>query len=124
MATNRCRKKRTFLVHFSFPLLLLIFFNLFWLPSTQAATDCATVTEIPQTECETLLSFYNSTDGPNWSDSPGNNWNVTNTPCSDWEGITCDGGYVTEIYKFCKLMGLIPDLSALTQLQTIDLLGA
>jgi len=60
-----------------------------WSPLTQAATDCAVVTEIPVAECETLIALYNNTDGEHWSDNTG--WNVTNTPCS-WYGITCNGG--------------------------------
>ncbi|EDN70503.1 hypothetical protein BGP_1053 [Beggiatoa sp. PS] len=63
-----------------------------------AATDCTTVTEIPQIECEALVALYESTDGPNWTDSPDNNWNVINTPCS-WEGITCEAGHVTKISR-------------------------
>jgi hypothetical protein len=56
---------------------------------SQGTTDCTQVTEIPQTECEALVALYNSTNGPNWSDSPDNNWNMTNEPCS-WEGVDCD----------------------------------
>ena len=56
-----------------------VLLSLTLLPGVQAATDCVAVTEIPQVECEALVALYNSTDGPNWEDSPGNNWNVTNT---------------------------------------------
>jgi len=47
-------------------------------PLVQAATDCATVSQIPQVECEALVALYNSAGGPNWSDNSSNNWNVTN----------------------------------------------
>ena len=72
------------LAQFLFLLTSILVFNLSWLPSSLAATDCSNVavTTIPQAECETLVALYNSTDGPNWTDSPGNNWNITNTPCS------------------------------------------
>jgi len=65
-------------------------------PVSPTVTDCTVVTEIPQVECEALVALYKSTDGPNWKDSPENNWNVTNTPCS-WKNITCNNGHVTAI---------------------------
>ncbi len=91
----------------------------------QAATDCVIVsaldvvlqTEISQVECESLLELYHSTDGPNWTNNEG--WNVTNAPCS-WFGVTCNAGYVTEIYlnddgngvyRGNGLTGQIPDLN-------------
>jgi Leucine-rich repeat (LRR) protein len=63
---------------------------LVWLSanSTQAATDCNAVTEIPVSECQSLLEFYNSTGGTKWKNKTG--WNETNTPCS-WFGVTCSG---------------------------------
>ncbi|EDN71144.1 receptor protein kinase-like protein [Beggiatoa sp. PS] len=111
-----------------FPSLL----GLVWLPIAQAATDCTAVTEIPQVECEALVALYNSTDGANWYDSPGNGWNVTNTPCS-WWGITCSTGQVTGIdlsgaqldengQPFGRLNGTIPtSLGNLSQLEKLDL---
>jgi Leucine-rich repeat (LRR) protein len=99
-----------------------------WSSWAQAATDCATVTEISSAECSALVALYNSTNGPNWVDTPANNWNVTNTPCS-WMGVTCDGisplpQHVTDITRREKrLVGTLPDLSALTSLQTLDLVG-
>jgi hypothetical protein len=96
---------------------ILMLFPLF----AQAATDCTAVTEIPQAECETLVALYNATDGPNWTDSALNNWNVTNTPCS-WRWITCSGGRVTRISRGSQgLKENLPDLSALTQLQELYL---
>ena len=59
---------------------ILLFSSLMFLTGAQAATDCAQVTEIPQAECEELLTFYWNTNGPNWGKNEG--WNVTNTPCS------------------------------------------
>ncbi len=91
----------------------------------QAATNCAAVTEIPQAECETLVALYNSTDGANWTNSPNNNWNITNKPCGwegGWWGVTCSNGHVTEISRYQQnLVGTLPDLSALVNLQRLDL---
>jgi len=62
-----------------------------------AATDCTKVTEIPVSECQSLLELYNNTDGENWKNKTG--WNETNTPCR-WFGITCSGGSVRKIELF------------------------
>jgi Leucine-rich repeat (LRR) protein len=87
-------------------------------PLAQAATDCAAVTEIPSTECEILIDFYNSTDGVNWIRNGG--WNVTNTPCS-WYGVSCSGGHVSKLYLDSnKLTGSIPsELGNLSMLREI-----
>jgi Leucine-rich repeat (LRR) protein len=91
------------------------------IPPALAATNCTQVNQIPQSECNTLVILYKSTDGPNWNDSPDNNWYITNTPC-DWAGITCSGRHVTEINREDKrLVGTLPNLSALTYLQSLDL---
>ena len=44
-----------------------------FLPTTQAATDCNAVTEIPVSECQSLLELYNSTNGAYWRYNTG--WN-------------------------------------------------
>jgi len=62
-----------------------------------AATDCNQVTEIPVSECQSLLELYNNTDGANWRVKTG--WNETNTPCS-WFGITCEAGHVSQIVSY------------------------
>lgn len=86
-----------------------------------AATDCKQVTQISPPECETLVALYKSTDGPNWNDSQTNNWNITNEPCQ-WAGITCENAHVTQINReYANLVGTLPDLSALTALQSLDL---
>ncbi|BAP57680.1 hypothetical protein THII_3383 [Thioploca ingrica] len=92
------------------------------MPSVLAATDCTrTNSQNSRAECQALVNFYNSTDGEHWSDSPSNNWNVTNTPCT-WAGITCNNGRVIKIDRKDKnLKGSIPDLSTLTELQYLDL---
>jgi len=104
-------------------LLLSVVLGLIWLPSVQAATDCSVATDIPQTECEALVTLYNSTDGPNWNDSSTNNWNVTNTPCS-WTGVICnDDGNVIWLDRFLmELSGTIPsELGNLTQMVQLRL---
>jgi Leucine-rich repeat (LRR) protein len=70
---------------------------------------CDTVTEIPVSECNSLLELYNSTNGANWTNNTG--WNQTNTPCS-WFGITCSGGRVSKIgLGSNKLVGTLPNLN-------------
>jgi Leucine-rich repeat (LRR) protein len=91
-------------------------------PLAQAATDCATVTEIPTTECEALVALYNSTDGDNWDDNSG--WLENNTPCS-WNGVTCSGGHVSTLYlPRNSLTGSIPtELGLLGNLMGLNLSG-
>jgi Leucine-rich repeat (LRR) protein len=118
---THCSRRVLSLTCFSLFLLVIILFNLSWLPTVSAATDCTIVTEISQTECQTLIDLYNSTNGPSWSDNATNNWNVTNTPCS-WAGITCINAHVIGIDRDDKnLSGSLPDLSSLTALQLLDL---
>ncbi len=96
---------------------LLLILGLF--SSVQAATDCSIVAEIPQTECETLVNFYDSTNDNGWENNTG--WNATNTPCS-WEGITCHNGRVIVIdLPNNNLVGTLPDLSALISLTSLRL---
>ncbi|MFK5971490.1 MAG: choice-of-anchor D domain-containing protein [Candidatus Marithrix sp.] len=86
-------------------------------------TSCDKITEIPQAECEILVELYNNTYGNNWTDSYNNNWNLTNTPCS-WDGVRCINEHVIVIERQAKnLTGSLPDLSVLTELQTLDLKG-
>jgi Leucine-rich repeat (LRR) protein len=89
-------------------------------PLTQAATDCAAVTEIPSTECEALVALYNSTDGDNWDYN--RRWLKNNTPCS-WYRVTCRGGHVSNIdLWFNDLTGTIPtELGNLSNLTTLYL---
>lgn len=86
--------------------------------SRAEAFDCSTVTEIPQQECEALVSLYNDTNGDNWTQNDG--WLTTNTPCN-WHGVTCGGGSVNEIkLGDNRLTGTLPpqlgDLAGLTLL--------
>lgn len=82
-------------------------------------TLCATVSEIPESECNALEALYWSTDGPNWNNRTG--WRDTNTPCS-WYGISCQGGHVTEIDLYNnQLDGTLPPLSDLPNLEALYL---
>ena len=102
-------------------LLMGVIFNLIWLPKAQAATDCTVQSDVPQTECETLLVLYNNTNGEAWLGGKGNPWNLTKNLCK-WEGITCTEERVTGIALPNKnLVGELPDLEALTNLQTLNL---
>ena len=60
----------------------------------QGDFSCADVTEIPQTECESLVALYDNTDGPNWANDT--DWLNTNTPCS-WHGVNCYDGHVASL---------------------------
>ena len=88
----------------------------------QAATQCSTATEIPITECEALVNFYNQTNGTTWQKNTG--WNENDTPCQ-WWGITCENGYVTKLYlENNNLTGPLPDsLGQLNHLQELSLSG-
>jgi hypothetical protein len=49
------------------------------MPAKALDFDCATVSQIPQSECQTLMTLYNSTDGAGWRYRSG--WLGTATPC-------------------------------------------
>jgi len=84
-----------------------------------AATDCNQVTEIPVSECQSLLELYNSTDGANWTNKTG--WNQTNTPCS-WFGVNCH--IISDVTSIQlsnnNLVGTLPNLN-LPYLQDLSL---
>ena len=72
----------------------------------QGSFSCTAVSQIPQTECEALVAFYNSANGARWREN--SNWLVTQTPCN-WFGIHCAGGQVTElILEDNQLSGTLP----------------
>lgn len=96
-----------------------------------ASSDvCASVAEIPQSECEALVTLYNSTFGSDWLDK--SNWGVTDTPCAvldggananGWYGVTCESGHVTSLnLRENQLQGNIPtDIEDLSNLEALDL---
>ncbi|EDN71345.1 receptor protein kinase [Beggiatoa sp. PS] len=81
---------------------------------------CNGVTEIPTAQCETLVALYDSTGGDNWTNNDG--WLQNNTPCTGWYNLACKNGHVTDIaLENNNLVGTIPDISALTELETLVL---
>ncbi|GAB4578464.1 MAG: hypothetical protein Fur0022_11990 [Anaerolineales bacterium] len=88
---------------------------------TSTDFDCSTVVDVPTSECEALVSFYNSTFPIRmWNGSA--NWLITNTVCN-WYGITCTNGHVTEINLHSNnIEGFIPpEIGNLTELISLDL---
>ena len=88
---------------------------------TPAEFDCAAVTEIPLSECQALVAFYNAVGGSNY-------WFSDNTPCSGWWGILCWEGHVQRIFINGQgLRGDLPpeigDLTYLTELELGIILG-
>jgi Leucine-rich repeat (LRR) protein len=85
---------------------------------------CLTVPTSFIPQCQALLTLYNDTKGNAWTykTSYSYSWNTSNPPCS-WEGITCDdNGNVTAIdLTNHNLNGTLPNLSALTSLQQLNL---
>lgn len=79
---------------------------------------CSLQSQIPQVECEALVTLYQATGGPGWVEFTG--WMVEPTPCT-WHGVTCDGSNVVEVELSSNgLSGFIPpelgDLSGLEAL--------
>ena len=69
---------------------------------------CANQAEIPLAECEALADLYNSTDGDNWDHNSG--WLASTKPCTDWYGVTCGGGHVTQLSLYNnQLSGSLPE---------------
>jgi hypothetical protein len=80
---------------------------------------CAAQKEIPQTECDALVAFYNQTGGPHWKDQRG--WLQDPDPCN-WFGIGCTDGHVTSIsINYNELEGILP--AELSQLEEIELIS-
>ena len=92
-------------------------------PGSGSATLTATATPTPTvatTERDALIALYDATDGANWKNS--DNW-LTDKPLGSWYGVSTDGGgNVTELdLSRNDLNGLVPDLSALTNLMKLNL---
>ncbi|HMN29268.1 MAG TPA: hypothetical protein PKE45_14050, partial [Caldilineaceae bacterium] len=74
--------------------------------ATTGSFSCSEVGEIPLSECDALVTLYNSTTGANWTKKSG--WLASNTPCS-WYGISCTTGRVSSInLSSNNLKGTIP----------------
>jgi len=83
------------------------------------ANLCKGINEIPETECQSLIEFYETTNGAKWKNKK--NWLKTKQPCQ-WFGITCVNNHVVTI-KLDKnqLNGNVPNLSGLTALKVLNL---
>ena len=84
--------------------------------------ECASVTLIPQSECNALLDFYRNANGAKWDNN--NHWRDTAdgvTPC-DWFGVVCENGHVRQLNLASN--GLTGTLSRflvyLPELQVLD----
>lgn len=102
--------------------LLIGFICYLAIPAFAQQFSCDAVTEIPKTECEALVAFYNSTNGHQWTNKPG--WLQTNAPCS-WFGVTCASGAVTKLalQENSLTGGLPPQIGHLTSLTFLSLWG-
>jgi hypothetical protein len=61
-------------------------------------TRCSTFEDfinIPLPECEALVALYVATNGDNWHNK--NNRFDTPNICSNWHGIYCNNGTITQI---------------------------
>ncbi|MGJ5641378.1 leucine-rich repeat domain-containing protein, partial [Formosa sp. S-31] len=78
---------------------------------------------VPSIEYQTLVDFYNATEGDNWT----NKWNISsnNLHSSDWYGIVIENGHIVEIaLRSNRIAGPIPaSFSNLKQLRKLDLYG-
>jgi Leucine-rich repeat (LRR) protein len=97
------------------------------LDGDEGPPHCSTNEEMGITplECYALVSLYDSTTGPEWTNNEG--WKATETPC-EWFGVTCEAGTeggqrVTAIdLPNNNLVGYLPHyLGNLIHLQQLDL---
>ncbi|OQA19782.1 MAG: Leucine Rich repeats (2 copies) [Chloroflexi bacterium ADurb.Bin360] len=118
-------KKRT--MWLNVVLLLALFLPGLGRPTEAAATfSCANVTEIPQIECEALVTLSDATGYYWWTNKTG--WLTTNTPCS-WFGVTCQAGRVSQLILNNNTLNLSygfsnsipPEIGNLERLETLSL---
>jgi len=88
--------------------------------SPDAFTSCASVTTIPVSECDALVTLYDDTNDRGWQGAPS--WLVADDPC-DWEGVTCASGNVVSLVLAGKRLDgtLDPSIGDLTLLQHLVL---
>ena len=93
----------------------------FGLPEEASTTfSCDDVTEIPHLECEALVSLYNNTNGPGWTNNT--NWLQSLYP-HDWYGVWVGGGSVIYLYIDDNFLtgSLPPEIGNLTHLEQLTL---
>ena len=88
----------------------------------QAPFSCDQVTQISSEQCEALVAFYHSTNGPNWTNNQ--DWLVSTTPCS-WHGVRCSVNQVTRLELIANRLDgdLPPEIENLTNLYWLQLSG-
>ncbi|MCB0036633.1 MAG: fibronectin type III domain-containing protein, partial [Anaerolineales bacterium] len=105
---------------------LLFLTTLFFNPAPAATAaepfSCDNVTTSPQTECEALVSLYESTGGYadySWDWVQDDGWLTAADPCT-WYGVGCANGHVTNLsLSNNNLRGSLPtDLNDLTALES------
>ena len=81
---------------------------------------CSEQSQIPISECNVLITLYNSTNGGGWTNKSG--WLVSGTPCT-WYGVTCTDGHVTSLDLYSNKLGgsIPPELGSLTNLTYLQL---
>ncbi len=85
-----------------------------------AQTNCSDQTDIPQLECEALVSFFAGANGDGWTNNTG--WNQDDSPC-DWFGVTCVEEHVTSLSLIGNELsgGISTEIVLLTELTNFDL---
>ncbi|WP_281635416.1 leucine-rich repeat domain-containing protein [Flavobacterium marginilacus] len=80
-------------------------------------------TDVPQIEKDALLALYNSTNGNNWTNKTG--WDFNTPVTAAWYGITVSDGHVVRIFlNNNQLSGTIPpEIGKLTELKRLTLVG-
>ncbi len=67
-----------------------------WIDDLQLPFDCASVTDVSQSECQALVDIYDSMGGEDWTNQLG--WKTSSAVCT-WEQVFCDGSnHITEVY--------------------------
>ena len=59
-----------------------------------ASFGCADAIDVPEAQCNSLVSIYRTLGGGSWVDTRG--WLTTNRVCK-WRGISCDGGGISRL---------------------------
>jgi len=83
--------------------------------------SCSNATGITLPDCQALMALFDATGGLGWTNKAG--WAVSNTPCSNWAGVSCSGNRVTSLTRSgANLTGSLPAaIGNLTQLTTLNL---